>query len=77
MLLMSVSNTVNMGIFERAGEFGTMRAIGDRSAHLFRLIVLESLWLGVLGATLGVVVGGCPGESNFASGHPHAAATQC
>ncbi|MFZ3036252.1 MAG: ABC transporter permease [Rugosibacter sp.] len=57
MLLMSVSNTVNMGIFERAGEFGTMRAIGDRSAHLFRLIVLESLWLGVLGATLGVVVG--------------------
>jgi putative ABC transport system permease protein len=58
MLLMSVSTTVNMGIFERASEFGTMRAIGDRSAHLFRLIVLESACLGVLGAMLGVLAGG-------------------
>lgn len=57
MLLMSVSNTVNMGIFERASEFGTMRALGDRSSHVFSLVVIESLWLGFLGATMGVVVG--------------------
>ena len=57
MLLMSVSNTVNMGIFERASEFGTMRALGDRSSRVFSLVVLESFWLGLLGASGGVVVG--------------------
>lgn len=57
MLLMSVSNTVNMGIFERASEFGTMRALGDRSSHVFSLVVFESFWLGLLGASGGVVVG--------------------
>lgn len=57
MLLMSVSNTVNMGIFERASEFGTMMAMGDRSSHVFLLIVFESLWLGLLGSLGGVLVG--------------------
>ena len=57
MLLMSVSNTVNMGIFERASEFGTMMALGDRSSRVFTLVVIESFWLGLLGASGGVVVG--------------------
>lgn len=57
MLLLSVSNTVNMGVFERVGEFGTMLAIGDPSRHVFRLIVAESLMLGLIGSTLGVAVG--------------------
>lgn len=57
MLLMSVSNTVNMGIFERASEFGTMIALGDRSSRVFTLVVIESFWLGLLGASGGVVVG--------------------
>lgn len=57
MLLMSVSNTVNMGIFERASEFGTMIALGDRSSRVFTLVVIESFWLGLLGASAGVVVG--------------------
>lgn len=57
MLLMSVSNTVNMGIFERVSEFGTMRALGDRSSRIFALVVIESFWLGLLGALGGVVVG--------------------
>lgn len=57
MLLMSVSNTVNMGIFERVSEFGTMMALGDRSVQVFSLIVTESLWLGLLGSLGGVIVG--------------------
>ncbi|MBI5860858.1 MAG: ABC transporter permease [Rhodocyclales bacterium] len=57
MLLMSVSNTVNMGIFERVSEFGTMMAMGDRSSHIFSLIVFESLWLGLLGSLGGVLLG--------------------
>lgn len=57
MLLMGVSNAVNMGIFERDSEFGTMRALGDRSSRVFSLVVFESFWLGLLGASGGVVVG--------------------
>lgn len=57
MLLLSVSNTVNMGVFERVGEFGTMLAIGDPSRHVFRLIVTENLMLGLIGGTLGVGIG--------------------
>lgn len=57
MLLLSVSNTVHMGIFERVSEFGTMRAIGDPSSRIFRLIVVETLCIGLIGSTLGVLVG--------------------
>ena len=57
MVLLSVANTVNMSIFERVGEFGTMRAVGDRSHTIFRLVIAESLVLGLTGAVLGVLVG--------------------
>lgn len=57
MVLLSVANTVNMSIFERVGEFGTMRAVGDRSPAIFRLVVAESLLLGLSGAALGVLIG--------------------
>lgn len=57
MLLLSVSNTVNMSVFERVAEFGTMLAIGDTSQRVFRLIVTESFILGVVGSGLGVVIG--------------------
>jgi putative ABC transport system permease protein len=57
MVLLSVANTVNMSIFERVGEFGTMRAVGDRSPAIFRLVVAESVLLGLAGALLGVLIG--------------------
>lgn len=57
MVLLSVSNTVNMSLFERIAEFGTMRALGDRSRKIFGLVMTEALALGVMGAALGVVVG--------------------
>ncbi|MEW6513475.1 MAG: FtsX-like permease family protein [Pseudomonadota bacterium] len=57
MLLLSVSNTVNIGIFERVSEFGTMMAIGNRSNRVFGLVVTESLCLGIVGSLAGVVIG--------------------
>ena len=57
MLLLSVSNTVNIGIFERVSEFGTMLALGNRSARVFNLILAESLCLGLIGAALGALIG--------------------
>lgn len=57
MVVLSVANTVNMSIFERVGEFGTMRAVGDRSSAIIRLVITESLVLGLAGAVLGVLLG--------------------
>ncbi len=57
MVLLSVANSVNMSIFERTGEFGTMMALGNRSIHVFRLIINESILLGLVGSTLGIIVG--------------------
>lgn len=57
MVLLSVANSVNMSLFERTAEFGTMRALGNRSRTVFMLIVTETLLLGVIGAAIGVALG--------------------
>jgi putative ABC transport system permease protein len=57
MVLLSVVNSVNMTLFERTREFGTMLAVGDRSSTVFRLIMIESVCLGTLGALLGMTIG--------------------
>jgi len=57
MVLLSVANTVNLTIFERTGELGTMRALGNRSRFVFRVLMMESLMLGTIGVTVGVVLG--------------------
>lgn len=57
MVLLSVANSVNMSIFERMGEFGTMMALGNRSRQVFQLIVSENIMLGLIGGCLGVGVG--------------------
>ena len=57
MVLLSVTNSVNMTLFERTREFGTLLALGDKPKTVFRLIMLESVVLGVLGALLGIIVG--------------------
>lgn len=57
MVLLSVANSVNMTLFERTREFGTMLALGDSQAVVFRLIVLENLCLGFMGAIAGMLLG--------------------
>lgn len=57
MVLLSVTNSVNMTLFERTREFGTLLALGDRPGTVFRLIMTESVLLGVLGAAIGVAIG--------------------
>lgn len=57
MVILSVVNSVNMTLFERTREFGTMLAVGDRTDSLFKLIMAESVLLGALGAVLGVTLG--------------------
>jgi len=57
MVLLSVANSVNMSVFERIGEFGTLMALGNRGSQVFRLVVIENLVLGFIGASLGVAIG--------------------
>ena len=57
MVLLSVVNSVNMNVFERQSEFGTMQALGNRPLEVFRLLLIENALLGLIGATLGVIAG--------------------
>lgn len=57
MVLLSVANSVNMTLFERTREFGTLLALGDRPGRVFSLIMTESLLLGLFGAALGMLLG--------------------
>ncbi len=56
-VLLSVANSVNMTIFERTGEFGTLMALGTRRRPIFRLVILENVLVGLLGSLFGVLVG--------------------
>ena len=57
MLVLSVASTVNMAVYERTGEFGTLLAFGVRRRQIFRLVMLENALLGLVGGALGVVLG--------------------
>lgn len=57
MVLLSVANSVNMAIYERTGEFGTLMALGDRRRGIFKLILVENGMLGLIGAAVGVGLG--------------------
>lgn len=53
----SIANTINMALFERIREFGTMMAIGNGRATIFMTIFLEAAILGALGSLLGMAMG--------------------
>ncbi|HID77811.1 MAG TPA: ABC transporter permease [Planctomycetaceae bacterium] len=50
-------NTMLMAVFERTRELALLRAIGWRKSRVVRMILLESVLLGVAGAVLGTVGG--------------------
>lgn len=52
-----IANSSLMSVMERIREYGTMRAMGLRARSLERLILMEGLMLGALGAGLGVGIG--------------------
>ncbi|MEV6953023.1 FtsX-like permease family protein [Streptomyces sp. NPDC051183] len=54
---LGIANTLAMSVLERRKEIGTLRALGVDRAGVTRMIRLEALLLGGLGATLGTVLG--------------------
>lgn len=57
MVLLSVANTINMTLFERTREFGTVMAIGGRPSSIFTQIMTEGVLVGACGAILGMLLG--------------------
>ncbi|MCB5908856.1 ABC transporter permease [Streptomyces pinistramenti] len=54
---LGIANTLAMSVLERRKEIGTLRALGLDRAGVTRMIRLEALLLGALGAALGTVMG--------------------
>lgn len=53
LVCLSNSNTLLMSVMERVREIGTLRAIGTSPAQVASIVVLEALWLGLLGGLIG------------------------
>ena len=55
-----IFNTLFVSVMERIREFGIMLAIGFAPATLFALVMLESLWLGLVGLFGAAIVTAAP-----------------
>ena len=56
-VIAGIANTMMMSTFEQMHEFGTLLALGCAPGRLVRLIVIEALLLGLLGAGIGTALG--------------------
>ncbi|VAX20647.1 hypothetical protein MNBD_NITROSPINAE02-1520 [hydrothermal vent metagenome] len=56
MIAAGILNTILMSVLERKHEFGVMMAIGMSAGRLFSLVLMESVWLGIMGLILGVII---------------------
>lgn len=54
---LGLANTVLMGVMERTHEFGVMLALGTVPAKIARVVLIESVLLGLAGVVLGNVLG--------------------
>ena len=57
MVLLGVANTVNLTIYQRTGEFGTLKAIGNRGGTVLRLVLSEYCLVALIGSTGGLLLG--------------------
>jgi len=55
-----IFNTLFVSVMERQREFGIMMAIGWSPGRLFRLVMLESAWLGIVGLVAAALVTAWP-----------------
>jgi putative ABC transport system permease protein len=56
-IVLGVSNMLVMNVLERTGEIGTLMALGVRRRKVVALFILESFYLGLIGSTIGVLLG--------------------
>ena len=56
-VLIAVADTLWASIIERTKEFGVLRAIGVERRYLARVVLVESLLLGILGLVIALAAG--------------------
>ena len=54
---LGILNTLLMSLFERVREFGVLMAIGARPGWIMRLVLIESVSLGLVGTLFGLGLG--------------------
>jgi len=57
-----IYNSVAFAVLQRRGLIGVLRALGLTRAEIFRLVLVEAAVLGLVGATLGLLLGSWLGE---------------
>jgi putative ABC transport system permease protein len=57
LVVLAASNTLVMTVFERMRELGVLRAMGATPGQISALVAAEALWLGLLGAAAGALLG--------------------
>ena len=69
--LFIMANTMNRIVRERMSEWGTLRAMGMKKKRVLFLVVLEGFFQGIVGATLGILLGfGASALLNLGGGVP-------
>ena len=58
LILFTIFNTILMSVLEREREFAVLLALGTKPALLRLQILMESVYLGLIGCALGLLVGG-------------------
>ena len=56
LIAVGILNTMLMSVLERTREFGVMMAVGMSPKVLFKLVMVESFWLTIVGLILGIVI---------------------
>ncbi|CAH1385950.1 ABC transporter permease [Candidatus Nitrotoga sp. M5] len=56
-IVLSISNMLVMNVLERTGEIGTLLAIGFKRKKILQMFAIEGLLLGLVGASMGLIVG--------------------
>jgi len=52
-----ITNTMYTSVLERHKEIGIMKAVGAKNSDIFKLFLIESGLLGLVGGTIGVLIG--------------------
>lgn len=55
-VMVGLSNTILMGVFERTQEIGTLMAMGSSRLRVMWMFILESIWMGIIGVFIGVIL---------------------
>ncbi|MBK7963006.1 MAG: ABC transporter permease [Bdellovibrionales bacterium] len=69
-IALGIFNTIAVGLLERAGEVGALRANGESRARLWKIMGIESILIGLLGGFLGVTIALAINKTLLAKGIP-------